>query len=84
MGVIWRVQGEGGGGAYLVQLHHVKDLGCDLVAAVFLDELIQVLLSSAGNDKLGAVLDHLGGERLADAGGGTDDEDFLVGKRHDD
>lgn len=80
------MDGTGGrrGAAYLVQLHHVKDLGCDLVAAVFLDELIQVLLSSAGNDKLGAVLDHLGGERLADAGGGTDDEDFLVGKRHGD
>lgn len=69
-------------GTYLVQLHHVKDLRCDLVTAILLDELVQVLLSSAGNDDLGAVLDELHGEGLADARGGADDEDFLVGKRH--
>lgn len=69
-------------GTYLVQLHHVKDLRGDLVTAILLDELVQVFLSSAGDDDLGAVLDELHGEGLADAGGGADDEDFLVGKRH--
>lgn len=43
---------------------------------------IQFFFSASRNDQLGAVLNELGSQRLADAGRGTDDEDFLVGKRH--
>jgi hypothetical protein len=49
---------------------------------VFLDDLIEIVLSPTSYDELRSILDDFVGERFANPGGGPDDEDFFVAKRH--
>ena len=67
----------------LVQLGNVEGDRRGLIGAVFLDELIELLLAAAHHDDLGAFLHDAGRKSLANAGGGSHHENALVWERHD-
>jgi hypothetical protein len=63
-------------------LHDIEHFGLDLVSTVLLNEGIKIFLSPTGDDNSRSILDKFGGQCLADARGGTDDQDLLVLERH--
>lgn len=62
----------------LVELGNVELDRLGLVLSMLLYKLVEILLSTAGYNNLDVVADELGGERLANAGSGSKDEDLLV------
>lgn len=68
---------------HLVELHNVEYLGGDLLSAMLLHKGVEVVLSPTRDDQLGSILHQLVGKLLADARGGTNDQNLLVFEWHD-
>jgi hypothetical protein len=63
---------------YLILLGDIENFALDILALVLADKLSKILLSSPGDNEGHIVLGELAGEALANAGCGTNNEDFLV------
>lgn len=60
----------------------VLDTAC-LVGAMFLDESVKSVLTTADSDDFGALEDELVSQCCTDSGGSADEKDAFVGRRHD-
>jgi len=66
----------------LFELGDVKGLGRNYVSAVLGGEFVQLVLSSSDDDNMLAISYDLFGQSPPNAGGGTENEDFVLLERH--
>lgn len=64
--------------SYFIQLGHVEDFGFHLVIAMLTSKLPKVFLAATGYNQGDVILHQPCSKGFADAGGGSDDEDFVV------
>lgn len=60
----------------------IEGFGGDLVGTVLFDKVVEAFLAATNGDDEDAACDHALSEGLADARGGTGDENGLVWERH--
>lgn len=64
--------------SYFVQLGHIEEFGFHLVTTMLTSKLPKILLAATGYNQGDVILNQPCSKGFADAGGGADNEDFVV------